>query len=79
MFQLARILERSAKYILWSAIGLFSSKKISPTLPLNFADADSVLVIRSDRMGDVILSTPVYESKKIVSTSSNKRTGAPSK
>lgn len=64
MAELARKLERTAKLALWGAIGLVSSRKSPPPLPIDFASARSVLVIRPDRMGDVVLSTPVYESIK---------------
>ncbi|MBT3514865.1 MAG: glycosyltransferase family 9 protein [Nitrospina sp.] len=64
MAELARKLERNAKYILWAIIGLFVSKKKPPPLPINFTALTSVLVIRPDRLGDVVLSTPVYESIK---------------
>ena len=42
----------------------FLEKKKPLPLPINFASALSVLVIRPDRLGDVVLSTPVYESIK---------------
>ena len=64
MAKLARKLERTAKHVLWATIGLVSGKKSPPPLPLNFSSASSVLVIRPDRLGDVVLSTPVYESIK---------------
>jgi ADP-heptose:LPS heptosyltransferase len=43
---------------------LFFSKKTPPPLPIDFNTLSSVLVIRPDRLGDVVLSTPVYESIK---------------
>ena len=64
MAELARKTERIAKHVLWVIIGLFSSKKKPPPLPINFTSVSSVLVIRPDRLGDVVLSTPVYESIK---------------
>ena len=64
MAELARKIERTAKNFLWSAIGLVSGRKSPPSLPMDFASARSVLVIRPDRLGDVVLSTPVYESIK---------------
>ena len=64
MAELARKIERIAKHVLWLIIGLFFSKKIPPPLPINFNSLSSVLVIRPDRLGDVVLSTPVYESIK---------------
>jgi len=64
MAELGRKLERIAKNVLWDAIGLVSVSKNSPALPLDFASSCSILVIRPDRMGDVVLSTPVYETIK---------------
>ena len=64
MAELARKIERIAKHALWAIIGFFFGKKKSPPLPINFTSASSVLVIRTDRLGDVVLSTPVYESIK---------------
>jgi heptosyltransferase III len=64
MAELARRIERMAKQILWLIIGWFFNKKIPPPLPINFNSISSVLVIRPDRLGDVVLSTPVYESIK---------------
>ena len=64
MAELARKIEHIAKHALWTIIGFFFGKKKSPPLPINFTSASSVLVIRTDRLGDVVLSTPVYESIK---------------
>ena len=64
MAELVRKLERNIKYILWTIIGLFVGKKKSPPLPINFTTLTTILVIRPDRLGDVVLSTPVYESIK---------------
>ena len=64
MAELARKTERIARHVLWVIIGLFSSKKNPPPLPINFTSVSSVLVIRPDRLGDVVLSIPVYESIK---------------
>jgi len=64
MAELAHKLERIVKHIFWDAIGLVLGKKSPPSLPLSFASACSVLVLRPDRLGDVVLSTPVYESIK---------------
>ncbi|MZH04767.1 MAG: glycosyltransferase family 9 protein [Nitrospinae bacterium] len=60
---------RSAEYhiknTLWKIFGLFASKEVPlAPLPLDFSKISKVLVIRSDRLGDVVLSTPVYESLK---------------
>ncbi|MCH8157183.1 MAG: glycosyltransferase family 9 protein [Nitrospinae bacterium] len=65
MAELARTLERKAKHALWRITGLaFSGTRTPPPLPIDFASVRSVLVLRPDRMGDVVLSTPVYESIK---------------
>ena len=64
MAELARKIERTAKKFLWSAIGLVSGRKSPLSLPMDFTSARSVLVIRPDRLGDVVLSTPIYESIK---------------
>ena len=56
-------LEKTAKSILWGLAGrVFSSRNRKPTGPIAFETIHSVLVVRPDRLGDVILSTPVYES-----------------
>lgn len=58
-------LGKSAKSIFWRALGNLLGKKSPKThLPLDFATIRSVLVIRPDRLGDLILSTPVYASLK---------------
>ncbi|MZH03711.1 MAG: glycosyltransferase family 9 protein [Nitrospinae bacterium] len=63
--QVLRTIEKKAKQILWSLIGICAGKAPSPpNLPLDFNDIKSVLVIRPDRLGDVVLSTPVYETLK---------------
>jgi ADP-heptose:LPS heptosyltransferase len=64
MAQLARKAEHMAKHALWSIIGYFLGKKKPSPLPIDFSSLSSVLVIRHDRLGDVVLSTPVYESIK---------------
>ena len=64
MAELARKIVRIAKHVLWATIKSTLGKKTPISLPINFTSASSVLVIRPDRMGDVILSTPVYESIK---------------
>ena len=60
---------RSAEYhiknCLWKIFGLFAKRDVPlATLPLDFSKIFRVLVVRSDRLGDVVLSTPVYESLK---------------
>ena len=52
------------KYALWTSIGSIARTRKQTTLPINFSSALSVLVIRPDRLGDVVLSTPVYASIK---------------
>jgi len=59
-----RKFEKYAKNILWKLPGLFFSRRPQEGHPLNAGSIESVLVIRPDRMGDVVLSTPVYESIK---------------
>ena len=46
------------------ALGRWLSQESHFPLPINFSSAISVLVIRPDRLGDVVLSTPVYASIK---------------
>jgi ADP-heptose:LPS heptosyltransferase len=56
---------KSAKTLLWKlAGGLFSESKSLPESGIDLSQIRSVLVIRIDRLGDVILSTPVYASIK---------------
>ena len=44
---------------------MFAKKNVPlAPLPLDFSKITNVLVVRSDRLGDVVLSTPVYESLK---------------
>ncbi len=65
MSQYFRSLEKSAKTRLWQlAGGLFSENKSLPESGIDLRQVRSVLVIRIDRLGDVILSTPVYASIK---------------
>ena len=60
-----RTIEKKAKQVLWSLIGICAGKAPNPPkLPLDFNDIKSVLVIRPDRLGDVVLSTPVFETLK---------------
>jgi ADP-heptose:LPS heptosyltransferase len=60
-------IEKKAKQLLWKLIGACAGKAPSPpNLPLDFAHINKVLVIRPDRLGDVVLSTPVYETLKKV-------------
>lgn len=58
-------LGKSIKTIFWRTLGNLAGKNAQQArLPLDFAKIRSVLVIRPDRLGDLILSTPVYESIK---------------
>ena len=52
------------KNVFWTNIGSIARKRKQIPLPINFSSALSVLVIRPDRLGDVVLSTPVYASIK---------------
>ena len=63
--QVLRNLEKKAKQMLWNLVGACAGKAPSPPdLPLDFSAIQSVLVIRPDRLGDVVLSTPVYQTLK---------------
>lgn len=59
-------MERFWKDVLWSALDRLFGRARNPLPPasIDWRDIRSVLVIRPDRLGDVILSTPVYESIK---------------
>ncbi len=60
-----RDLRKAIKRGLWRIPAILSpGPRTGPGLPLDFAAIRSILVIRPDRLGDVILSTPVYESLK---------------
>ncbi len=63
--QVLRTIEKKTKQLIWNLIGICAGKASSPPkLPLDFNEIKSVLVIRPDRLGDVVLSTPVYETLK---------------
>ena len=65
MSQDFRSFEKSAKTLLWKLAGaLFSENKSLPESGIDLHQIRSVLVVRIDRLGDVILSTPVYASIK---------------
>ena len=64
MDELAQKIEQLTKYLIWGTVKMISPCKKSPSLPLNFSSVNSILIIRSDRLGDVILSTPIYETIK---------------
>ncbi len=63
--QALHAMKKKAKQLLWKLVGACAGKTPSPPdLPLEFSNINSVLVIRPDRLGDVVLSTPVYETLK---------------
>ncbi len=63
--QALHTIEKKAKQLLWKLVGACAGKAPSPPdLPLDFSNINTVLVIRPDRLGDVVLSTPVYETLK---------------
>jgi ADP-heptose:LPS heptosyltransferase len=65
MKKFLRSLEYHIKNSLWLLFRLFAKKNVPlAPLPLDFSKISNVLVVRTDRLGDVILSTPVYESLK---------------
>ncbi len=56
---------RKLKGILWKILGIFLAKNLAPSnSPFNPNETHSILAIRPDRLGDVVLSTPVYSSIK---------------
>jgi len=58
-------IEYQAKLIIWNLFRIFSGGNAPPaSLPVDFSKISNVLVVRPDRLGDVVLSTPVYESLK---------------
>lgn len=59
-------MEKFWKNILWSALGRLFGRTRTALAPasIDWRNIRSVLVIRPDRLGDVILATPVYESIK---------------
>ena len=64
--QILHKIEKKTKQLLWNLIGICAGKASNPpNLPLDFKEIKSVLIIRPDRLGDVVLSTPVYETLKI--------------
>jgi ADP-heptose:LPS heptosyltransferase len=63
--QVLHTIEKKTKQLLWGFIGICAVKAPSPPdLPLDFNKIKSVLIIRHDRLGDVLLSTPVYATLK---------------
>lgn len=60
-----RSIEYQIKLIIWHLFRIFSGGSAPPTpVPIDFSKISNVLVVRPDRLGDVVLSTPVYESLK---------------
>lgn len=57
--------EKYAKNVLWSVLGFLLARRRPLELPLDLESVKSVLVVRPDRLGDVVLSLPVYESIKL--------------
>lgn len=59
-------MEKKVRNFLWEFLARLFSKRGSPSSgPLiDLAGVKSILVVRSDRLGDVVLSTPVYASAK---------------
>ena len=65
MNKFLRSVEYHIKNTLWKVFGLFAKKDVPLAhLPVDFSKITNVLVVRSDRLGDVVLSIPVYESLK---------------
>ena len=60
-----RSIEYQIKLIIWNLFRIFSGGNAPPaSVPVDFSKISNVLVVRPDRLGDVVLSTPVYESLK---------------
>ena len=57
-------MDRQIKYFFWRLLGRIFSNRRTDFTKENLDTLRSVLVIRPDRLGDVILSTPIYESIK---------------
>ena len=63
--QVLHTIEKKAKQMLGNLVAACAGKAPNPPdLPLDFTGIQTVLVIRPDRLGDVVLSTPVYETLK---------------
>jgi heptosyltransferase III len=60
-----RSIEYRIKEIIWNLFRIFLVGNTPPaSVPVDFSKISNVLVVRPDRLGDVVLSTPVYESLK---------------
>ncbi len=56
---------KKLKGLLWKVLGTFLAKNLPPSsAPFSPNKISSILTIRPDRLGDVVLSTPVYASIK---------------
>ena len=56
---------RQLKDLLWKLLGIFFAKNLKQSpVSFNLEKVQSILAIRPDRLGDVVLSTPVYASIK---------------
>jgi len=65
MGELSRNSEKYAKNVLWGVLGFLFARRRPLELPLELEKVKSILIVRPDRLGDVVLSTPVYESIKL--------------
>lgn len=65
MGELSRHSEKLSKNALWGILGFLFARRRPPELPLDLEKVKSVLIVRPDRLGDVVLSLPVYESIKL--------------
>jgi heptosyltransferase III len=60
-----RSIEYRIKIIIWNLFRIFLGGNAPPApVPVDFSKISNVLVVRPDRLGDVVLSTPVFESLK---------------
>ncbi len=65
MGELSKNSEKLFKNALWGILGFLFARRRPVELPLDLESVQSVLVVRPDRLGDVVLSLPVYESIKL--------------
>ncbi len=65
MGELSREIEKCAKDVLWGVLRFFYASRRPFEPPLDLESVKSVLIVRPDRLGDVVLSLPVYESLKL--------------
>ncbi|NIQ00111.1 MAG: hypothetical protein GWM98_06545 [Nitrospinaceae bacterium] len=64
MSSLSRRLEKKIKLGLWTGLGFFLGSHPQARNRPDLSQIRSALVVRPDRLGDVVLSLPVYESLK---------------